>query len=449
MTEAFIWARKNDAYYLMTPAKETPQLLSLPSGTGTSQFLADCIAVPTLTVKEPNTMVTWYTGETRPITWTQSGLTGTLNIELWKGTARSALLGTEDVTVGTKECLIPSVAAGTDYYIQIVNGNYNDRSDANIIIYTGSGANTGTIRVTSVPAGAAIWVDNENMIGTTPYHTDTTGSTTLTLSAGSHNIGASLADYYPIPKTPVTIPLGGAAPDLNFQLDLVNTNSDCDPFGRLYVSSTPQDTQESIVRIDGTFKGLKTDGETMIAPGSHTVSVEHDGYSTASQTVIIPETDCALPREERDERITYADFTLTPITDIVPTKILVVPQPLNIGRPASYFVAFVTLPSGSKAADVDAGSVYCQGAKALKLFRDSKLFPQTFAAVFRRGEMVGVPTTGGKVSMSVWGVIKKNGGNPYFRGSAQVNVINKKVTTKEDIDDVLKWTILQIFKFFK
>jgi hypothetical protein len=187
----------------------------------------------------------------------------------------------------------------------------------------------------------------------------------------------------------------------------------------------------------------------MIAPGSHTVSVEHDGYSTASQTVIIPETDCALPREERDERITYADFTLTPITDIVPTKILVVPQPLNIGRPASYFVAFVTLPSGSKAADVDAGSVYCQGAKALKLFRDSKLFPQTFAAVFRRGEMVGVPTTGGKVSMSVWGVIKKNGGNPYFRGSAQVNVINKKVTTKEDIDDVLKWTILQIFKFFK
>jgi hypothetical protein len=384
-------------------------------------------------------------------------LTGTLNIELWKGTTKSALLGTEDVTVGTKDCLIPSVAAGTDYYIQIgiPNTQYSDRSDSNFIIYTGSGANTGTIRVTSVPAGASIWVDNEYMIGTTPYLTDTTGSTTLTLPAGSHNIGASLttslADYYPIPKTPVTIPLGGAAPDLNFQLDKVTTNSDCDPYGRLYVSSTPQDAQEARVLIDGTYKGLKTDGETMIAPGSHTVSVEHDGYLTASQTVNIPKPDCGLGLEhdERAERITYADFTLTPITDVVPKNILIVPQPLNIGRPSSYFVAFVTLPSGSKAADVDAGSVYCQGAKALKLFRDSKLFPQTFAAVFRRGDLVGVPPTGGKVTMNVWGVIKKNSGNPYFRGITQVQVINKKITTKENIDDVLKWTLQQLFKLFK
>jgi hypothetical protein len=334
-----------------------------------------------------------------------------------------------------------------------VNGNYNDRSDANFIIYTGSGANTGTIRVTSVPAVAAIWVDNEYMTGTTPYKTDTTGSTTLTLSAGSHNIGAScstsLENYYPIPKTPVTIPLGGSAPDLNFQLDKVTTNSDCDPYGRLYVSSTPQDTRDAIVRIDGTFKGLKTDGETMIAPGSHTVSVEHNGYSTKLQTVTIPNPDCSLLRAERDERITYADFPLTAITDVIPTKILIIPQPLNIGRPSSYFVAFVTLPSSSKAADVVDGSVFCQGAPALKLFRDSKLFPQTFAAVFRRGEMVGVPTTGGKVTMSVWGVIKKANGNPYFRGIAQVQVINKKVTTKENIDDVLKWTLQQLFKLFK
>jgi hypothetical protein len=457
MSEAFIWARKNDAYYLMNPPKETPQLLSLPSGTGTSQFLADCIAVPTLRVTEPDTQVTWYTTESRKIAWTQSGLTGTVNIELWRGAeaTRSALLDTQDVTVGEKWCTIPSVAAGTDYYIKTVtaDGLYSDRSDANIIIYTGSGSNTGTIRVTSVPAVASIWVDNEYMTGTTPHLTDTTGSTTLTLSAGSHNIGAScstsLENYYPIPITPITIPNGGAAPDLNFQLELVNTNSDCDPYGRLYVSSTPQDTQGSIVRIDGIYKGLKTDGETMIAPGSHTVSAEHNGYLTASQTVNIPEPDCELPPEERAERITYADFPLTAITDVVPTKILVLPQPLNIGRPTSYFIAFVTLPRGYKAADVDASQVWCQGAKALKLFRDSKLFPQTFAAVFRRGDLVGVPPTGGKVTFNVWGVIKKNGGNPYFRGITQVQVINKKTTTKENIDDVLKWTLQQLFKLFK
>jgi hypothetical protein len=452
MSEAFIWARKNDAYYLMDPPKETPQLLSLPSGTGTSQFLADCIAVPTLRVTDPNTQVTWYTTESRKITWTQSGLTGTVNIELWKGTetTRSALLDTEDVMVGEKWCTIPSVAAGTDYYIKIVtaDGLYSDRSDANIIIYPGSGSNTGTIRVTSVPLNADIWVDNRYMTGTTPYSTGTTGSTTLTLQAGSHDIGAScvtsLATYYPITVTSITIPNGGSAPDLNFQLDLVNTNSDCDPYGRLYVSSTPQDTQESIVRIDGAFKGLKTDGETMIAPGSHTVSVEHDGYLTASQTVNIPKPDCALPPEERAERITYADFTLSSINPVT-AKVKIVPKSLNLAS-KGYFVAFVTLPSGYKAADVMAESVKCEGAPALKLIR-IKMFPYTFVTIFRRQDLRDV-ATGDKVTMDVEGVIKKTGGNVIFRGSDVIKVINKKVTTKEAIDDVMTMKDEKIFSQF-
>ena len=453
MSEAFIWARKNDAYYLMDPPKETPQLLSLPSGTGTSQFLADCIAVPTLRVTDPNTQVTWYTGESWPITWIQSGLTGTVNIELWKGTpgTMSALLGTADVTVGKKEdCTIPSVATGTDYYIKIItaDGLYSDRSDANIIIYPGSGSNTGTIRVTSVPLNADIWVDNRYMTGTTPYSTGTTGSTTLTLQAGSHDIGAScvtsLATYYPITVTSITIPNGGSAPDLNFQLDLVNTNSDCDPYGRLYVSSTPQDTQESIVRIDGIYKGLKTDGETMIAPGSHTVSAEHDGYLTASQTVNIPEPDCALPPEERAERITYADFTLSSINPVT-AKVKIVPKSLNLAS-KGYFVAFVTLPSGYKAADVMAESVKCEGAPALKLIR-IKMFPYTFVTIFRRQDLRDV-ATGDKVTMDVEGVIKKTGGNVIFRGSDVIKVINKKVTAKEAIDNVMTMKDEKIFSQF-
>jgi hypothetical protein len=47
-------------------------------------------------------------------------------------------------------------------------------------------------------------------------------------------------------------------------------------------------------------------------------------------------------------------------------------------------------------------------------------------------------------------LIKKSGGNPVFRGSITIKVINKKTTPKEDIDDWKKMTVLQFFtKFFK
>ena len=128
----------------------------------------------------------------------------------------------------------------------------------------------------------------------------------------------------------------------------------------------------------------------------------------------------------------------------VPAKVLIVPNPLNIGR-TGYFLAFVKLPTGYKAADVDTGSVYCEGAKARKLVR-IKLFPQIFVGIFSRQDLGNYPT--GTSPMKVRGLVKKNGEYNPFLGSDNVKVINKKVTTKEDVDNVMTMTDTQIFTKF-
>jgi hypothetical protein len=135
-------------------------------------------------------------------------------------------------------------------------------------------------------------------------------------------------------------------------------------------------------------------------------------------------------------------FTLTKIPDIS-AKVLIVPQPLNIGR-TGYFLAFVKLPTGYKAADVNAGSVYCENKQALKLVRIN-LFPQIFAAVFNRQDLA---VSTGNIMMTVRGTIKKNGATVPFSGTTNVNVINKKVTTKEDVDGVMTMPDTQIFAKF-
>lgn len=136
-------------------------------------------------------------------------------------------------------------------------------------------------------------------------------------------------------------------------------------------------------------------------------------------------------------------FKVTVTAANVAAQVLIVPDPLNIGR-TGYFLAFVKLPTGYKAADVDAGSVYCEGAKALKLVRINS-FPQIFVGIFNRQDL-GSST--GTIQMNVWGAVRKNNGFVPFRGSDSVTVINKKVTTKEDVDNVMTLTDSQVFTKF-
>jgi uncharacterized delta-60 repeat protein len=462
MQEAHDYAKGKDPY--ATSQKETPQIAA-KNQASTAQYLADCLATPSITVTAPGAD-TWYTQETRYINWKQAALSGkTVKIELWEGSATTKTMDITpspvDATLETQSWYIPaSLAPARDYYVKVyqtdapgVFGN----SAGLLTINRGNSADTGTLWINSTPVpnqgnvGAKISIDDVWQQDSTNAFIRT--NATFTLSSGTHYVGLDRNQYYAVPASQVNVPLGQILP-LNFVLEPVTTN-DCEPYGTMDIRSSPvrdakitiQGTTNSIPVQDILIKGLSTNTKTQIAPGTYTVTVEHDGYLTATRngvTIAVP--DCNDPY--RKERATIVDFPLTKINDVTNAKVLVVPQPLNIGRPSSYFVAFVTLPSGYKAADVDDTKVYCEGARALKLFRNSKLFPQTFAAVFRRGDLdPGI--TAGTRTMHVEGVIKKTTGNVIFRGSTQVKVTNKKITTKEDIDDVLKWTLQQLFKFFK
>jgi hypothetical protein len=128
----------------------------------------------------------------------------------------------------------------------------------------------------------------------------------------------------------------------------------------------------------------------------------------------------------------------------VPVKVKILPNPLNIAS-KGYFIAFVTLPKGYKAADVDATSVQCQGISALKLVR-SKWFPQIFVGIFSREKLAGLPL--GNNELTLTGIIKKNGQKVGFSGSNTIKIISKVTKTKEPIDDVMKLSDDKVFSQF-
>jgi parallel beta-helix repeat protein len=464
MQDAHVNAKLNDRYNT-TYSLEHPKFLCTPDTGGTTQYLADCSgappAPPSITVTAPKAD-TWYTGQTRDITWTQTGLSGKkVNIELWKGTATTKTLdivppSTLDATKGTQPWLIPAtLAAARDYYIKIYQTDASEvfgRSEGSLTINKGRGASTGKLWVNSTP------VPNQNAVGAMitiddVLQKDAAGANILTnasftLLAGSHDVGVERADYYDVETTSVSVPLAGTW-SVNFQLAPIITDDpndpkyDCVPYGTMEIRSTPEQDAKITILDEGTHKeitGLFTDTKTQIAPGTYTVTVEHDGYLTATQTGVKIEKPPCPAGEERD---VIVDFEL--MSNNVPAIVKIVPRSLNLAS-KGYFMAFVTLPSDYKAADVIPGSVVCEGATALKLVRH-KLFPRTFVAIFRRSDLWDVPT-GNSVPMTVEGSIKQTNGNPVFSGSDKIKVISNKVTTKEDVDNWEKMTDEKVFSQF-
>jgi hypothetical protein len=386
-----------------------------------------------------------------------------VNIELWKGSATAKTLdivqpSTVDATKGTQPwTILTTLAAGRDYYIKIYQSDAPEvfgRSEGFLTINKGRGASTGKLWVNSTPVpnpnevGAMIYIDG--VLQTTPNGNILTNYS-FTLSSGSHDVGVERAGYYAVETTSVDVPLSGTKSQ-NFPLELIITDqpndpkNDCPPLGTMEIRSTPEQDAKITIRDQQTgkeIKGLFTDTKTQIAPGTYTVTVEHDRYLTATQTGVIIKKPACPAGEERAVSVVF-DLEAIP-TLVKGVKVLILPQPLNIGK-TGYFAAIVTLPKGEKAADVDAGTVTCNDAKALTLLRDAKWFPQTFVAIFSRQDLD--PTQTGQVTMYVKGSIKKSGGNPEFEGYNTIQVTNKKTTAKEAIDDWKKMTPLQFITIF-
>ena len=93
------------------------------------------VVAPSLTVTSPNGGETWAAGTTHDITWTQTGLTGTVTIDLYKGGVWQKILGTPEAAAGTFSWVIASnEIAGADYRIRIWQTGVSDDSDANFAV---------------------------------------------------------------------------------------------------------------------------------------------------------------------------------------------------------------------------------------------------------------------------------------------------------------------------
>jgi hypothetical protein len=88
-----------------------------------------------ITVTVPNGGESWPAGTTHEITWTQTDLTGSATVDLYKGGIYQKTLGTPDVTLGEFSWAISaSEAAGADYRVMVWQGGTSDESDGDFTI---------------------------------------------------------------------------------------------------------------------------------------------------------------------------------------------------------------------------------------------------------------------------------------------------------------------------
>ncbi len=123
-------------------------------------------------------------------------------------------------------------------------------------------------------------------------------------------------------------------------------------------------------------------------------------------------------------------------------KVNIVPNMINL-KSKGTFIAFITLPKQYNANDVVDGSVACQGVSAIRLtpirpirlFRYSKLFPQTFGAIFRTADFQNVKV-GNNVQFTVTGTVKSSDGQLLdFSGSDSVRVFTLKTNIRDETEE--------------
>jgi hypothetical protein len=229
------------------------------------------------------------------------------------------------------------------------------------------------------------------------------------------------AGYYSKSTTRTLSP--GVSSTFSFTL-AVQTNEP--PHGSIAIGSTPPG---ATVIIDGIPQTeLQTPAKIEISPGPYDVSVTLQDYAP-------PVTQHVTVELGKEKTVNFV------LERYLPVKAKIVPRTLNLAS-KGVFVAFITLPSSYNAADVDAKSVVCEGAPALRLVR-VKWLPQIFAAIFSREKLVNVKP-GEDVKFTVTGTINKSGQPVQFSGSDSIKVMSKKGSPKDEYEDAGTWSDAKI-----
>ncbi len=91
--------------------------------------------IASLQLTAPNGVEQWQPGTPHHITWKQSGLSGNVSLQLYKGAALSSQIGSADATTGSFTWTIPlTLAIGNNYKVRIFQGSMEDYSDENFFI---------------------------------------------------------------------------------------------------------------------------------------------------------------------------------------------------------------------------------------------------------------------------------------------------------------------------
>ncbi|MBN2042865.1 MAG: hypothetical protein JW754_03585 [Candidatus Aenigmarchaeota archaeon] len=107
-----------------------------------------------ITVTSPNGGETYNKGETRTITWSSSGITGNVKIDLLKGGSNEMTLVTSTSNDGSYSWTVPgSLADGSDYSIKITSLSYTTVSDVSNNYFTITTPVSRSITVTSPNGG--------------------------------------------------------------------------------------------------------------------------------------------------------------------------------------------------------------------------------------------------------------------------------------------------------
>ena len=208
----------------------------------------------------------------------QGPLTGTISVSSTPTGARIYLDGT-DTGVNTPRTF-SGVPVGT-HAVRCSMAGYTDgsqsvtvtagRTSAVRVYLTRQGPVTGSVSVSSVPAGASVWLDGKSTGYKTPV--------TLTgIPAGSHTVRCSMTGY--IDESEEVTVTSGQTTSL-----MVTLKSQGPLTGTISVSSTPTGAR---IYLDGTDTGYNTPRTFSGVPvGTHAVRCSMAGYTDASQSVTV------------------------------------------------------------------------------------------------------------------------------------------------------------------
>ena len=318
-------------------------------------------------------------------------------------------------TVDTPPFSVPPEITGLDILLTPDGGCGDTLPPATTIAFAGARGQNGwyvsdvtvTLSATDNPGGSGIITTQYSLDGGTtwiaanPFTITTEGTSTVSYYSTDRagNAEGTKTATVSVDKTPPGItlssPQAGAEYALNRQVSAVYTV--LDPVsGPASVKGSDSASPVPIASMNPLPTGI---------PGAHTFTVTatdvagNTGTQTAGYLVFIP------------------------------AKVFMYPRILNLAGKGS-FIAFVKLPDGYLASDVDKTSVQCSGETAKRVI-GSGLSPHTFGAIFRTSELQGV-FPGDQTTLTIQGYLKNK---LKFEGSDTVKVIRKTGASTSEIPD--------------